>query len=121
MQETECASGGNFSSKLIQKNQSSNIYMSPAADAAAEAESRGTVGAALRTLPRLSASEAVQNFYEIGADRQHGKGQYRHVSHADFHKSQEMGNKKREITSEVGNAVDDSQRLLTSSHQDPSM
>lgn len=72
MQETECASGGHFSSKLIQKNQSSNIYMSPAA--AAEAESRGTVGAALRTLPRLSASEAVQNFYEIGADRQHGKG-----------------------------------------------
>ena len=57
----------------------------------------------------------------MGAERQNGKGKYRHVSHADFHKSQEMGNKMRKITSEAdGNAAEDSHNLLTTD-QDPSM
>eukprot|EP00353_Schmidingerella_taraikaensis_P019156 CAMPEP_0185612422 /NCGR_PEP_ID=MMETSP0436-20130131/21644_1 /TAXON_ID=626734 ORGANISM="Favella taraikaensis, Strain Fe Narragansett Bay" /NCGR_SAMPLE_ID=MMETSP0436 /ASSEMBLY_ACC=CAM_ASM_000390 /LENGTH=152 /DNA_ID=CAMNT_0028245805 /DNA_START=266 /DNA_END=724 /DNA_ORIENTATION=- len=118
IQETEC---GKHSSKMLAKN-SSNTYASPIDERQQQADSRGTVGSGLRTLPRLSASQAVHNFRDIYSDRQRGQGKYRHVSHADFHKSHDMGKKKREITSDIGiNTIDDSQRLLASSHHDPSM
>ena len=45
-------------------------------------------------LPRLSASEAVNNFGEFGTTYSERNGisqnKYRHISHKDFHKSQEM-------------------------------
>ena len=63
----------------------------------------------------------MHNFRDIYSDRQRGQPKYRHVSHADFHKSQDMGKKRRDITSDNGNAVEDSQRLLASSQHDPSM
>ena len=52
----------------------------------------------MRTLPRLSASQAVNNFREIYSEKDYngnmrqqvGTTKYRHVSHIDFHKSQEM-------------------------------
>ena len=122
MQEN-CARNVNSGSNLGQKHQTStNIYMSPVSH---EDEESRDVGTGLRTLPRLSESQAVHNFNEIHNDRQKGKGKYRHVSHADFHKSQDhgaMGKKRRDITSEAGgNAVEDSQNLLTSSNHDRSL
>lgn len=88
-------------------------------------ESRDYVGGnGLHILPRLSESEAVHNFKEIESDRVQGRTKYRHVSHADFNKSQDhgtMGKKRRDITSEVGNAFEDSQHLMTNSNNDRSL
>ncbi len=47
----------------------------------------------MRSLPRLSASQAVNNFKDIYSEK---NGKYRHISHADFNKSHEMLRKKKE-------------------------
>jgi len=79
MRETDCA-------------QSSNIYnVSPGRRAGfhdvvdPDAESPNAVGNGLRSLPRIASSKVVHNLKEIQSARNHEKGKYRHVSHADFH------------------------------------
>ena len=52
----------------------------------------------MRTLPRLSASQAVGNFRDIYSEKNNGQGKYRHVSTIDFHKSQEIGKYKKKTS-----------------------
>ena len=82
IQETDCGCSTKFESK--------NIFASPAQTT--QNQTRVTSGNGMRSLPRLSASQAVNNFREIYSEKD---GKYRHVSHADFHKSQEMIKKCR--------------------------
>ena len=71
----------------------------------------------MRSLPRLSASQAVHNFRDIYSEKDKN---YRHVSHVDFTKSQETLNKQGAQMRKKGEASfnghsDGHQKLLASS------
>lgn len=67
-----------------------------------------------RILPRLSASQAINNIRDIKSDRSQ-EHKYRHVSHADFHLGQNARQQRRKITSFNGNNEDNS-HLVSSEH-----
>ena len=87
--------------------------MSPRNDAQpVHFQTRVGSGAGIRTLPRLSASQAVNNFRDIYSDKDNNP-KYRHVSQVDFHKSQEMLKKKK--ASFNGNDDGSRSKLIASS------
>ena len=125
IQETDCG----WSSKFFDNK---NLYMSPNSHHDQHMgqnvmyQTRVASGSGMRTLPRLSASQAVNNFREIysekdgGAVNGHHNGnghqtKYRHVSHIDFHKSQEMIKKQRKGTAGDDGGMSIGNKLIASS------
>ena len=71
VQETDCNSSNQFN------NNTKNLFDTPAGNQMYHG--RVASGSGVRTLPRLSASEAVHNFRDINSEK-NGTVQYRHVS-----------------------------------------